>query len=130
MYICKVKKIIIIVILAIFLKPILPVLDYIVNYDYISKVLCENKAKPELKCNGKCHLMKELAKASEDEKPINSDKKDNSKHEIELLYCNELSEINFRQIYFHNKTFVGDNYANLYFHTVSCSVFHPPTIIA
>ncbi len=129
MYICKVKKIIIIVILAIFLKPILPVIDYVINYDYISKVLCENKAKPELKCNGKCHLMKELAKASEDEKPINSDKKDNSKHEIELLYCNEFSEINFRQIYFHNKTSVGDNYANLYFHTVSCSVFHPPTII-
>jgi hypothetical protein len=129
LYICKVKKIIIIVILAIFLKPILPVIDYVINYDYISKVLCENKAKPELKCNGKCHLMKELAKASEDEKPINSDKKYNSKQEIELLYCNEVSEINFRQIYFHNKTSVGDNYANLYFHTVSCSVFHPPTII-
>jgi hypothetical protein len=125
-----VKKIIIIVILALFLKPILPVVDYIVNYDYISKVLCENKAKPELKCNGKCHLMKELAKASEDEKPINSDKKDNSKHEIELLYCNEASEFNFRQIYFYNKTSVGDNYTNLYLHTVSCSVFHPPTFIS
>ena len=123
------KKIIIIVILAIFLKPILPVVDYVINYDYIVKVLCENKAKPELKCNGKCNLMKELAKASEDEKPINSDKKDNSKHEIELLYCKEVTEINFRQIYFHNKTSVGDNYANLYFHTVSCSVFHPPIII-
>ena len=124
------KKIIIIVILAIFLKPILPVVDYVVNYDYISKVLCENKAKPELKCNGKCHLMKELAKASEDEKPINSDKKDNSKQEIELLFCNEVTEINFRQICFHNKTSIGDNYANLYFHKVSCSVFHPPTIIS
>jgi hypothetical protein len=124
------KKILIIVILSIFLKPIIPVIDYIVNYDYISNVLCENKAKPQLKCNGKCHLMKELAKASENEKPINSDKKDNSKHEIELLYCNELSEINFRQIYFHNKTSIGDNYANLYFHTVGCSVFHPPTFIS
>ncbi|GAA4043262.1 hypothetical protein [Flavobacterium chungnamense] len=124
------KKIIIIVILAIFLKPILPVIDYVINYDYISKVLCENKAKPQLKCNGKCHLMKELAKASEDEKPINSDKKDNSKQEIELLFCNEVTEINFRQIYFHNKTSIGDNYANLYFHTVSYSVFHPPTFIS
>ncbi len=46
-------------------KPVLPVVEYMVNYDYISKVLCENKAKPKLKCNGKCHLMKELAKASE-----------------------------------------------------------------
>ena len=134
MYFCTVKKIIIIILLAMVLKPILPVLDYIVNYDYISKVLCENKAKPELKCNGKCHLMKELAKASDSEasgeKPINSDKKDNSKQGIELLFCNEVSEINFRQIYFYNKTSIEDSYANLYFHSVSCSVFHPPTFIS
>ena len=46
-----------------FLKPIFPVLDYIINYDYIANELCENKAKPELKCNGKCHLVNELAQA-------------------------------------------------------------------
>lgn len=124
------KRIIIIIVFAILSKPIFPVAEYVINYDYISKILCENKAKPELKCNGKCHLMKELAKASESEKPINSDKKDNSKQEIELLFYKELNEINFRQIYFHNKTSVGDNYTNLYFHTVSCSVFHPPTFIS
>ena len=124
------KKILIIVILSIFLKPILPVIDYIVNYDYISNVLCENKAKPELKCNGKCHLIKELAKASNDDKPINSDKKNNLTQEVELLFCNEIAEISFRQIYFYNEISIGDNYANLYFHSVSCSVFHPPTIIS
>jgi len=116
--------------LTLFLKPILPVIDYIVNYDYIAKELCINKDKPALKCNGKCHLMKELAKASEDEKPINSNKKNYAKQEIELLFCNEVTEINFRQIYFHTKIFIGDNYANLYFHTVCCSVFHPPTFIS
>ena len=124
------KKILIIVILSIFLKPILPVIDYIVNYDYISNVLCENKAKPAMQCNGKCYLIKELAKASNDDKPINSDKKNNLTQEVELLFCNEIAEISFRQIYFHNKTSIGDNYANLYFHSVSCSVFHPPTIIS
>ncbi|HLO74678.1 MAG TPA: hypothetical protein VK164_12130 [Flavobacterium sp.] len=124
------KKVIIIITFIIFLKPIFPVIDYVVNYDYISKELCENKAKPELKCNGKCQLMKELAKASEDEKPINSDKKENSKHEIEVLFFQEIKTLTIRQIYFHNKTFVRDNYANLYFHMVSCSVFHPPTFIA
>ena len=124
------KKIIIIVVLSILLKPILPVVDYIINYDYISKVLCENKTKPELKCNGKCHLIKELANVADNEKPISSDKKTYSSQEIELLFCNEITEISFRQIYFHNKTSIGDNYANLYFHSVSCSVFHPPTIIS
>lgn len=124
------KKIVVIIALSLLLKPILPLVDYGLNYDYISKVLCINKEKPQMHCNGKCHLMKELAKASESEKPINSDKKDNSKQEIELLFYKELNEINFRQIYFHNKTSIGDNYANLYFHSVSCSVFHPPTIIS
>ena len=121
------KKIVVIIALSILLKPILPLVDYGVNYDYISKVLCENKTKPELKCNGKCHLMKELAKASESEKPISSDKKENSKQEIELLFYTEVKEINFIQIYFHNKTSIADNYSNLYFHEESCSVFHPPT---
>jgi len=125
-----VKKIVVIFALALLLKPLIPFVDYMVNYDYISKELCVNKAKPELKCNGKCHLMKELAKASEDEKPINSDKKNTSKQEIELLFCNQLSELNFNQIYFHSKTSIGDNYSNFYFHTVSCSVFHPPTFIS
>lgn len=56
------------------LKPVFPVIDYIVNYEYISKVLCVNKAKLKLQCNGKCHLMKELAKTSENEAPVSSDK--------------------------------------------------------
>ncbi len=45
-------------------KPVLPVAEYVVLYDYIKNELCINKDKPELKCNGKCHLKKEMAKAS------------------------------------------------------------------
>jgi len=49
--------------------------DYAVNYDYISKVLCVNKSRPEVRCNGKCQLVKELAKASETEKPASQNDK-------------------------------------------------------
>ena len=111
-------------------KPIFPVFDYVINYGYISKELCINKAKPELKCNGKCHLMKELAKASEDEKPISSDKKDNSKHEIEVLFYQEILPLQLTQIYFHTNSSAANNYSNHYFHLNSCSVFHPPTFIS
>lgn len=41
--------------------------DYLINYDYISKVLCINRDKPESCCNGKCHLMKEMKKQEESE---------------------------------------------------------------
>ena len=124
------KKALIIVVLALFLKPILPVLDYIVNYDYISKVLCENKAKPELKCNGKCQLMKNLAKESEEEKPINSDKKNNLKQEAEVLFFQPVKSLVVEKIYFQKTTTISYNYSNLYSHLNSCSVFHPPTFIS
>jgi hypothetical protein len=46
------------------IKPVLPVIDYVINYDYISTKLCENIDKPVLKCNGKCHLGTQLSKTS------------------------------------------------------------------
>jgi hypothetical protein len=42
------------------LKPIAPFVTYALNYDYISKVLCINKDKPEMRCKGACQLMKKL----------------------------------------------------------------------
>jgi hypothetical protein len=35
-------------------------LNYTLNKAAITKQYCENKAKPELHCNGKCHLAKQL----------------------------------------------------------------------
>lgn len=121
------KKIIIILVLILFLKPILPVLDYVINYDYISKVLCENKAKPKMHCNGKCHLMKELAKASEQEKPISPNKKP-TVLEQEVLFFQEIKSEECKPICLTHKTAISDNYSNLYFHLKSCSAFHPPTL--
>ncbi|OIO10458.1 MAG: hypothetical protein CO023_01710 [Flavobacteriales bacterium CG_4_9_14_0_2_um_filter_35_242] len=46
-------------ILAMF-RPLLPIIDYYSNYNYIAKVLCENRDKPYLECNGKCYLAKQL----------------------------------------------------------------------
>ena len=44
-------------------KPIVPYVEYAFNYDYISTVLCVNKEKPKLNCNGKCYLAKMLAES-------------------------------------------------------------------
>ena len=88
------NKLILFLTITLMLKPIFPVVDYLVNYEYISKVLCENKAKPKLKCNGKCQLMKGLAKASEEEKPINSDKKNNIKRPAIVCADTERSLVN------------------------------------
>ena len=42
-------------------------MEYVVNYDYISTVLCINQDKPELECNGKCALMKSIEKSTQEE---------------------------------------------------------------
>ncbi|PWA07491.1 hypothetical protein DB895_00085 [Flavobacterium psychrotolerans] len=111
------------------LKPIIPVLEYAVNYDYISKVLCENQDKPTMHCNGKCHLMKELAKASENEKPISSDKKSASQ-ENEVLFFQNVKSFQIRALYFQNSAKINASYSNLYSHLNSYTIFHPPTIIS
>lgn len=123
------KNLVIIVALVMFLKPILPVADYIINYDYIANVLCENKAKPELQCNGKCQLMKELAKASEQEKPISPNKKIQLQ-ETEVLFFQEIKPLITEQSYFQHTNAIGDHYANLYFHLACGAAFHPPTFSA
>lgn len=38
------------------------------NQQYIASTLCENKARPEMQCNGKCYLSKKLKQAEEKEK--------------------------------------------------------------
>jgi hypothetical protein len=42
---------------------------YVLNKDYIVAQLCENKAQPELKCDGKCHLKKALQVSKERNTP-------------------------------------------------------------
>ncbi|WP_111956982.1 hypothetical protein [Chryseobacterium lathyri] len=50
------------IIFTIALRPVLPLVNYAVNYDYIVKNLCENRNIPQSTCKGKCYVSKELAK--------------------------------------------------------------------
>ena len=122
-----------ILVFAVVLKPIFPLVDYAVNYNYIAKVLCVNKTKPTLKCNGKCHLMKELAKAAEEEsandKSNSSDKKENHKN-IEVLFYTEIKSLVSNQTRVQNLNTVIDNYSNLYSYNTSFSIFHPPAVVS
>ncbi|MFI5148400.1 MAG: hypothetical protein ACHQRM_01625 [Bacteroidia bacterium] len=51
--------------LAAILVPLYPVLDYALHKEAIAKIYCENKNKPAMHCNGKCHMMKQIKKAAE-----------------------------------------------------------------
>lgn len=51
------------------IKPIVPFAYFVYNYKYIKEELCENKNKPELHCDGKCFLKKEIKKQRSDKLP-------------------------------------------------------------
>lgn len=108
-------------------KPIFPLAEYAANYEYISKVLCINKEKPQLKCNGKCHLMQELAKAADTGKPASPNDK---KHQVETeWYFDTSSKIELPDFLaiFHPKQLTF--YSNLYSNLHTALFFHPPSIV-
>jgi hypothetical protein len=122
-----VKSALIIIAVLFLARPVLPVMQYIINYDYIVAELCENKAKPGMHCNGKCHLKKELAKAAETEKPLSQKKVQVSEAEV-LFFQNiilvipaEVSIITSQNV---------SVYANLYSFQNGYSYFHPPLVIS
>ena len=105
------------------IRPIFPVMDYVVNYEYIATELCENRSQPELNCNGKCHLKKEMAKASENDVP--SSEKKNFKVEIPLLFLEAITSFDFSNPVMPEME--NDScYCNLYSHMNAFMVFHPP----
>lgn len=55
----------IITVVLITCRPLLPVIDYLVNYEKIVSELCVNRDRPELNCNGVCYLKDEVSKSSE-----------------------------------------------------------------
>ncbi|MDP6922580.1 MAG: hypothetical protein QGH06_06375 [Lutibacter sp.] len=45
-------------------RPLIPMMEYYANYDYIVTVLCENKDRPYLECKGSCYLKEQLKKTN------------------------------------------------------------------
>ncbi|RKR08016.1 hypothetical protein CLV91_2782 [Maribacter vaceletii] len=88
-----------IVTLTILIKPLWPLVEYCVNYDYIKNELCENKAKPMLNCDGKCYLAKQLAKESKGEED-NPFKKNTSNTEIkQVVFIEDLLKIKLEHLF-------------------------------
>ncbi len=58
--------------------------NFFANQSYITKVLCENKDKPQLYCCGKCQLRKSLRQEENSEKQ-NEERKQKINMDIALL---------------------------------------------
>ena len=96
-------------------------IHYQLNKQYYTKVLCENKDKPMMHCNGQCHLAKELKEAEQKTNlPFNSVKSENET----TLY----SQTDFAsQFAIAEKQVTHFTLYSMPFSSKHlCSVFHPP----
>jgi hypothetical protein len=55
----------------------LVILHYKLNQKFITEKFCENKAKPKMQCNGKCHIKKTLTQ-------LNGSKEKSNSYELEF----------------------------------------------
>ncbi|RBL92621.1 hypothetical protein DF182_08600 [Chitinophaga flava] len=61
------------------------VLQFDAQQSYIARVLCENRNKPEMHCDGKCYLKKELDRDARQDKNTGS-----NKERYEVMFVNAL----------------------------------------
>lgn len=100
-------------------------MEYILFYDYITTELCVNKDKPELKCNGTCHLKKELSEASDSENQILNDKNNRPLTAFSFLFFENLQKFNLNVFYeYISQEYLA--YPNSYSHLTTDFIFHPP----
>jgi len=109
-------------------RPLIPLAEYAVNYDYIVETLCINKSRPELHCNGKCYLTREIAKTNEaDSLPLSKSKNSGQKLlDIYLLpeIADVITPVNVRS------SGAGFSYTTDYSFLFMNPVFRPPVFLS
>ncbi|WP_406685650.1 hypothetical protein N1F78_08000 [Seonamhaeicola sp. MEBiC1930] len=106
------------------LRPIQPCLEYVLNQDYIAEFLCINKDKPELQCNGKCHLVKEIEKQQQQE-PLSALSISMENYPIGFVSIYKLKSLLI--FYKNNKTHYS--YNQLYHFDYLEACFQPPDVV-
>lgn len=90
------------------------------NQSYISKVLCENKDKPEMHCEGKCYLMKKLKQAHEKEQ-----KQERQSQKQQIQDAVVTIPVTFKQYAF-AETNIHIPFSMGMPQNIKNSIFHPP----
>jgi len=104
-------------------RPLIPLAEYAVNYTYIAEVLCINKARPELHCNGKCYLSKELAKNSDAPSPLDKVKSSGQKI-LDTYLLPDIAVV--RQMSEFSSEYIMCTYRKAYAFLFLYSIFRPP----
>jgi hypothetical protein len=107
-------------------------MNFYLNQKEIAAIECENKDRPEMNCNGKCYLAKQLEKSDNEL----ADKKEKQEHSISILKLVETSvfvenwKLKFEVPAFNTeKELASYYYSSSYNLLLKSDIFHPPTIV-
>lgn len=95
------------------------------NKSYIAKNLCENRFKPELKCGGKCYLMKKLAEKQKQEKET---QKERTEVFSFTLFAENLPNFTFQQSFNEIKSPFPTFFLLFPHQEYLFDTFHPPRV--
>ena len=110
------------IIFTVAIRPVLPLVNYAVNYEYIVKNLCENRNVPQSTCKGKCYLEKELSK---------TEKQSNNTQNVKLagldsFLSHEILSFADRIRFDFEPVQVRSEYTDFHTSEYSTRIFHPP----
>jgi len=97
---------------------------YEANKAYVAKELCENKARPQMKCNGKCYLRKQLNK-TENNQQQNQQSKQSQTEAVEFL---PVTAFTFTPCFHEEANTYIDIYTSPKGYNPLVNIFHPPQV--
>ena len=99
------------------------VVDFLINQAEIARELCENRDKPQMECNGKCHLKKEL------EKEEKREQKNLKISAQEIVWFTELFSFQVNEpVVFATDERQHFSYSSFESYDLTHNIFHPPII--
>ncbi len=95
---------------------------YQINKDFIAKNLCENRTKPKMNCNGKCHLKKTM-------KRLDGEKTESKSIQLSISEYIDTPALHIQAgfVSFREKDYQEDNLHTL-FSGFTVSIFRPPLV--
>ena len=101
--------------------------DYELNKEYIAKVLCENRKRPMLHCNGKCQLTKKLAAEEADARKSASNSTNAKVQFSETLFDDCIIALDVMKITTKKKGYSTGSLVFIPSRSLT-QVFHPPLV--
>ncbi len=99
--------------------------DFIINNEYIATVLCINKEKPEIHCNGKCYLKMQLGKEEKKKQSQEKTLKDNSN----VQFISEPFSTGLHlEVALAIEKEASDYYRQISSQELAFAIFHPPQV--